>query len=123
MTTERTALEARQGETNGADTHNERINIMGMKQAYIDTIQARLNEWDAQVEKLTAQADEASADAKTRYEKQINDLKEHQKEAQLKLDDMRKSGEDAWKDLKVGVEDAWKRLEKGVVDATSRFAA
>lgn len=96
---------------------------MNMKQAYIDKIQARLNEWDAEIEKLTAQADEASADARIRYEKQVSELKERQKEAQLKLDDMRQAGEDAWDDMRAGVEDAWKRLEKGVRDATSRFAA
>ena len=39
---------------------------MSMKQAYIDKIQARLNEWDAEIEKLTAQADEAGADARIR---------------------------------------------------------
>lgn len=94
-----------------------------MRQAYIDKIQARLNEWDAEIEKLTAQADEAGADAKIRYEKQVDDLKKRQKEAQLKLDDMRKAGEDAWDDMKAGVEDAWKSLEKGIKDATSRFAA
>jgi len=96
---------------------------MSMRQAYIDKIQARLNEWDAEIEKLTAQADEAGADAKIRYEKQVDDLKKRQKEAQLKLDDMRKAGEDAWDDMKAGVEDAWKSLEKGIKDATSRFAA
>ena len=96
---------------------------MSMKQAYIDKIQARLNEWDAEIEKLTAQADEAGADARIRYQKQVSELKERQKEAQLKLDDMRKSGEDAWEDMKAGVENAWMSMEKAVKDATSRFSA
>lgn len=96
---------------------------MRMKQAHIGKIRARLNEWDAEIEKLTSQADEAGADARIRYQKQVSELKERQKEAQLKLDDMRKSGEDAWEDMKAGVENAWMSMEKAVKDATSRFSA
>ena len=34
---------------------------MSMKQAYVEKIQASLNEWDAEIEKLKARTDEAGA--------------------------------------------------------------
>lgn len=95
---------------------------MSMKQAYIHNIQNRLNQWDADVEKLMAEADKTGADARIRYQKQIDEIKERQAEAQSRLDDMRKSSEDAWQDMKQGVEDAWDRLGKAVKDATTRFS-
>jgi hypothetical protein len=42
----------------------KKTKTMRMKQAHIEKIRARLNEWDAEIEKLTAQADEAGADAR-----------------------------------------------------------
>lgn len=96
---------------------------MSMKQAYVQNVQTRLNQWDAEVEKLMIRADQAEADARQKYEEQIDDIRQRQADAQAQLDDMRKASEDAWEDMKQGVEDAWGRLEKAVKDASSRFAA
>ena len=96
---------------------------MSMKQAYVEKIQASLNDWDAEIEKLKARADEAKADAKIKYYQQHEKLREEQREAQAKLDELRASGDDAWEDMKAGVESAWDSLEKAAKDATSRFAA
>lgn len=96
---------------------------MSMKQAYVEKVQARLNEWDSEIEQLKARADEAEADAKIKYYEQIETLREQQQKAQSKLDDLRASGEDAWEDMKAGVQSAWDSLEKAAKDAKSRFAA
>jgi len=48
---------------------------MSMKQAYVEKVQARLNEWDAEIEKLKARAEEAEADAKITYYQQIEALR------------------------------------------------
>lgn len=96
---------------------------MNMKQAYVEKVQARLNEWDAEIEKLKARADKAEADAKIAYLEQIETLREEQREAQSKLDDLRAAGDDAWEDMKAGVQNAWASLEKAAKDASSRFAA
>lgn len=96
---------------------------MSMKQAYVEKIQARLNEWDAEIEKLKAHADEAGADAKIKYYEHIENLREEQRDAQAKLDELRASSDDAWEDMKAGVESAWNSLEKAAKDVTSRFTA
>lgn len=96
---------------------------MSMKQAYVKKVQARLNEWDVDIEKLKARAEEAEADAKITFHQQIGALREEQREAQAKLDELRASGDDAWEDMKAGVQNAWDSLEKAAKDAMSRFAA
>jgi len=96
---------------------------MSMKQAYVDKVQARLNEWDTEIEKLKARAEEAGADTKIMYYKQIETLRDEQREAQVKLDDLRAASNDAWQDMKAGVQHAWDSLERAAKDASSRFAA
>jgi len=101
----------------------ERINIMSMKEAYTEKLQARLNEMDAEIEKLKAKAGTARADAKIEIEKQISEVEEAQSKAQAKLDELRASGDDAWTDMKAGVENAWDEFEESTQKALSRFAA
>lgn len=96
---------------------------MSMKQAYVHNIQTRLNQWDADVEKLMAEADKTGVNAGIRHQEQFDEIKERQAVAQSRLDEMGKSSEGAWEDMKQGVEDAWDRLGKTVKDATTRFSA
>lgn len=96
---------------------------MSTKQAYVDKIQARLNEWDAEIEQLKARAAHAGAAARIASERQLDMLREEQREAQAKLDDLRAAGDDAWQDMKTGVEQAWSSLEEAARSAKARFAA
>lgn len=96
---------------------------MSSKQAYVEKMQARLNKWDSEIEALEAKARETAADAKIEYFEQLDTLKKYQRDTQSKLDDLRRSGDEAWKDMKTGVDQAWDSLERAVDNASSRFAA
>ncbi|MEL6946512.1 MAG: coiled coil domain-containing protein [Pseudomonadota bacterium] len=100
---------------------------MTTKSAYIEKLQSRLNQWDAELENLKAQAAEAGADAKIEYERQIDELQSMQKQAQAKLDELRAASEDVWTDMKIGVEsaidDALRGMEKVSKSITDRLAA
>ena len=96
---------------------------MNMKEAYVEKVQARLNKWDGEIEKLKASAEESTADAKLDYYQQIEKLREQQRDAQEKLYELRASSDDAWQDLKAGVENAWDSLEQAAKEASARFAA
>lgn len=96
---------------------------MSIKNAYIEKLQARLNEMDAEIESLKSQASVAKADAKIEYEKQIKELQDTQAQAQEKLDEMRNASDDAWQDMKFGVERAWEEFEHATKRAIDRFAA
>lgn len=94
---------------------------MSMKEAYERKLQAQLDEWNAEIDNLKARADKAEADAQLKYYKQIEELRQQQQAAQVKLSELRQSSEDAWEDLKAGVESAWDSFGKAVKSASSRF--
>ena len=48
---------------------------MGMKEAYEKKLQAQLDEWGAEIDKLKAKADKAEADAQLDYYKEIEELR------------------------------------------------
>lgn len=94
---------------------------MGMKEEYQKKMQAQLDEWGTEIDKLKAKADKAEADAKIEYHKEIERFRAKQQAAQEKLDELKESSEDAWEDLKAGVESSWNSLGDALKSAASRF--
>lgn len=94
---------------------------MKSKEEYIQAMQAKLEEWSADIDALTAKGSEVSAELKNEYTEQIEALKVKQTAARQKIEEMQKSGEGAWEDLKSGMELAWKAASEAVDSAKSRF--
>lgn len=94
---------------------------MSQKDAYIQKLQAKLDEWNTEIDKLKAKADQAEADAKLEYYERIEKLREQQDGAREKLETLRQAGDDAWEDLKAGIESAWNDLSEAIKSASSRF--
>jgi len=94
---------------------------MSMKDAYEQKLQAQLDEWGAEINKLKAKADNAEADAQLEYYKQIEELRSMQESASNKLVELKEAGDDAWEDLKAGIDSAWDSLGNALKSAASRF--
>ena len=94
---------------------------MDIKEAYEQKLQAQLDQWKADIDKLKAKANEADADAKIEYYNQIDKLQAMQETARNKLTELKESGDDAWDDLKAGIESAWDSLGNALKSAKSRF--
>lgn len=94
---------------------------MANENPYEKKLQAQLDEWSAEINKLKAKAEKAEAEAKIDYEKQIEELQAMQKTAYKKLDELQKAGDAATEDLKTGVENAFKAFNDALKSATSRF--
>lgn len=94
---------------------------MSMKEAYEQKLQAQLDEWRADIDKLKAKADSADADAQIEYYKEIEELQSMQETAANKLTELKHSGDDAWEDLKAGINSAWDALDNALKSATRRF--
>lgn len=94
---------------------------MERKDAYVEKFEAQLAEWKADIDKLRAKADHASADAKLDLMEQIDRLRTKRDEARDRLDEIRKAGEDSWRDLRDRSEKAWGDLSAGLKDALNRF--
>lgn len=94
---------------------------MSIKEAYEQKLQAQLDEWSAEIDKLKAKADSAEADAQLEYYKRIEELRSMQETAANKLTGLKDAGDDAWEDLKAGIESAWDSLGNALKSAASRF--
>lgn len=94
---------------------------MEEKTAYQDKYEAKLKEWKAKITQLEAKAEGAKADAKIEYQEQIKLLKEKEKAARSKLEEIKKSGSGAWKDLKSGLDTAGDELKSALDKAVSKF--
>jgi len=94
---------------------------MGMKESYQEKLQAELDEWSADIDKLKAKADKAEANVKLEYYEQVEALRVKQEAAKDKLAVLKAASDDAWEDLKAGTESAWLALGDAIRKAASRF--
>jgi multidrug resistance efflux pump len=94
---------------------------MSTKDEFVRTMHARLDQWNAEIDALTAKADTAEANARAEYHKQLEALRGKRDHARSKLNEVESASEGAWQDLKTGVELAWESVSEAVRSATTRF--
>ena len=94
---------------------------MKNKEAYFQKLHAKMDEWNADIDKLKAKADQFEAESRIEYQKQIEALKNQQDEIRKKLSELSRSGEGAIDDLKTGIDLAWEAMNEAIKSATSRF--
>ena len=80
-----------------------------------------MDEWNVEIDKLQAKADQAEAEAKIEYHEQIEDLRAKRKEVEAKIAEVQQAGEGAWEDLKQGLENSWEILKGAFAKVKSRF--
>ncbi len=95
---------------------------MSDKEAYERKLEAKLEEWQADIDKLRAQAKEAGADAQIRYQQQIDELRKYRDDMEARLAEMREAQSAAWTDIKGGVDKAWDDMSKAMKDAWKRLS-
>lgn len=74
------------------------------KKAYQEKLEAQLKEWQAEIDKLKAQTQKKSADAKITYQKKIDQLEQKMEQSKKKLATLKETGEDKWEDVRKEVE-------------------
>ena len=94
---------------------------MNDKELYQQKKQAQLDEWEAEVEKLKAQASEASADTQIELNKQIDTLEAKIEEGKSKLSELSGASNDAWESIKEGMESAWVSITSAFSEAAAKF--
>lgn len=90
---------------------------------YVKKMKAQLDEWNAEIEKLQAKAEKAEANARIEYDSQLRDLRKMRNDAQSKLSELQKAGDEAWDRLKEGFEGSWQSFQTAVNDARDAFVS
>lgn len=88
---------------------------------YIRKATAKLDQWDAEIDKMKAKVAEAEADTKIEYQKQLDELRAQRDDAEAKLDEIADASDDAWEDAKAGFDKAWDDISAAFEKAMSRF--
>lgn len=94
---------------------------MSKRDAYAKKLQAQLDEWGAEIDKIKAKADKAEANAQLEYYRQIKELHAMQHSASNKLSELKDASDDAWEDLKASIDGLWDTLGKKLHSSTAKF--
>ena len=94
---------------------------MSKKQAYEEKFKAQLDELNAKIDVLKAQAKQAGASVRADYYATMEDLLKKRSEAQSRLESLREAGDETWEDMKQGVEESWVTFAVAVKSAVARF--
>ena len=94
---------------------------MATKEAYQQKLAAQLKEWDAKLDQLSAKAQKATAEARIKYENELEVLKGKLAAAHKKFEELGKRSENAWEDMKGGVENVWDEMNKAIEKLAARF--
>ena len=96
---------------------------MTSRDEYLEKFKAKLDDWNAEINKLERDAREVQADAKAQYEKQIASLREMRDDAQKKYSEMQTATTEAWDAMMQGTENAWQAWMSAFEEARSKFSS
>ena len=91
------------------------------RDAFVKKIKASIDEWNAEIDRLKARAEQAEAEARIEYHDEIQELKNYRDDARKRLSRLEQAGEGAWEDMKAGVEMAFEAMSQAVNSARNRF--
>lgn len=94
---------------------------MNSKESFEKALQAQMDQWQAEMDKLKVKAAGAQADARAEYQKQIDHLQALQQDGLKKMAAFQAASDDAWRDLRAGMESAWAAMGDAMKAASSRF--
>ena len=94
---------------------------MSKKDEYFDMMYARMEKWEAEVDKLRDRGHEMSAEARVKYDEQLKALRASRDTAHKKLQEMSAASESAWQHMQTGVDKAWASMRNALERASSQF--
>lgn len=94
---------------------------MTNRDEYLEKLKAKLDDWNADIDKLEASAREAQGEMQEQIHKQLESLREMRDDAQKQYLDLQNAAADAWDVMAQGTEKAWKAWFNAFEDARSKF--
>lgn len=94
---------------------------MPSRDQYLEQFKSKLDEWNDEIDKLEKRAREAHSDAKSRYAKQLDELRETRDDAQKRFAEMQSASTEAWDAMAKGAEKAWQAWADAFDEARSKF--
>jgi len=94
---------------------------MNKKDLYKQKLQAKLDEWQADVDKMKAKLGGASVGAKLEINQEINQLEGKLGEGRNKLEELSEATEENWENLKASIDETWEGIANSFKDTFGKF--
>jgi chromosome segregation ATPase len=94
---------------------------MNKKDLYKQKLQAELDEWQADVDKMKAKLGGASVGAKLEINQEINQLEGKLGEGRNKLEELSEATEENWENLKASIDETWEGIANSFKDTFGKF--
>lgn len=91
------------------------------REEYVRKAEEQIQNWRVQIDELSAKVAHAQADARDLYASEVAKLREHQHEAEARLDRLRQASEATWHDLRSEADAAWQRFGDTMRKSWDRF--
>jgi multidrug resistance efflux pump len=94
---------------------------MSKRDEYVDKLKAQLDQWNTEVAKWEAKAQQAQAGARVEYEKQLKELRRQRDQALEQMKRVQAATGDAWVELVRGADEAWAKMREALEKSRSHF--
>ncbi len=90
---------------------------------FLASMDKKMTELDAKIDKLASQAANAAGDAKVREDQALADLRSQRDAVRKEYDHLKASSGDAWEKTKAGFQSAWDSLVKSYDNAVTKITS
>ena len=94
---------------------------MKTRDEYVSRMKNQLDHWNADVDKLEAEARKARAKLEGRFQKELEELRARREEALYNLKLVEAASTSAWSDVARGADAAWDSMREALAAARSHF--
>lgn len=94
---------------------------MSKRDEYVDKLKGQLDQWNTEVAKWEAKAQNAQASARIEYDKQLKEVRRQRDQALEQMKRVQAASGEAWVDLVRGADEAWAKMREALDKARSHF--
>ena len=94
---------------------------MTTRELYAMKLKSKLDEWNAEIDRLEMQKENIRAELRSEYEHQLAELRAERDKIAEKMSNLQNAGDSAFDEVKSGFDRAWKELDESVRRAADRI--
>ena len=94
---------------------------MTTRDEYVAKLKKQLDQWNADMAVWESKAKAAQAQAKSRYERELEQLRAQREKALYNLRLIESASASAWSDMTRGADEAWDRMREAIAKARKHF--
>jgi predicted nucleic acid-binding Zn-ribbon protein len=94
---------------------------VSLKDDYLAQMNSQLKKWDGEMDKLTAKTHELGAEARAKYQAQLDALRANRDAALKKMQEITTASESAWHEVSKGMTTVWDAMKAALEKAGSQF--